>query len=511
MTRTRGITSQVRAFVLGMVVLVVVAGVVGSLGVAVATRAVDRVSEDLVPAARANQQLLADVNAAESGLRGWLVTGDRALLAPYEEARDSVARQRLRLRQYAEAHPAARPTVRRQDRAVERWFAEYAEPRLDRPAGPERVSHQALVAGARLLDAVRATNRDVQRRLDGDLDDARIGSYRLLPWVVVVLLLVAALGAAAALVARRVTARMTDPLVDLQETVDRLAAGDTAARATPSGPPELQRVGEAINNFADRNARVLDLEREAIERLQGLDRAKSDFVSNVSHELRTPLTSIAGYVELFEDGFISEISPQQRGMLVVVNRNVHRLQALIEDLLTLSKVEAQTFRTSFDVLDLNHLVADVAHDLERLAADRGITVAEVHPREAMVLRGDASQLSRALLNLVSNAVKFSRDGGEVLVRTRALGDEEVQVEVVDHGIGIPAQDLGSLASRFFRASNAVDAEIPGTGLGLKIVQTIVGNHGGRLELESVEGQGTTARVVLPLGLRTGEEIRSAVG
>jgi signal transduction histidine kinase len=297
--------------------------------------------------------------------------------------------------------------------------------------------------------------------------------------------------------ARRVADRITTPLVDMAQTVDRLAAGDTGARTTVGGPDEVRRVGEAVNNFADQSTRLLELEREAVARLQALDRAKTDFMSTVSHELRTPLTSIAGYVELLEDGFVHGISPQQRGMLDVVNRNVERLRSLIEDLLTLSKVESESFRTTFDVLDLNHLVSDVAHDLRVTAARRDITIAEAVSPRPMVVRGDAAQLSRALLNLVANAVKFSHDGGEVVVRVRQSG-AEAQVEVADRGIGIPAEDLPNLATRFFRASNAVDAEIVGTGLGLRIVKTVLDNHNGRLEVTSVEGEGTTARIVLPL-------------
>ena len=184
-------------------------------------------------------------------------------------------------------------------------------------------------------------------------------------------------------------------------------------------------------------------------------------------------------------------------MLRVVSRNVQRLQALIEDLLTLSQVESQTFRSTFDVLDLNHLATDAVHDLRATAQVRGVTLRELVPSHPMVMRGDASQLSRALLNLLSNAVKFSPDGGEVTLEVRRDGPDAV-LEVADRGIGIPAADMTNLATRFFRASNAVDAEITGTGLGLRIVSTIVENHGGRLEVDSVEGEGTTVRMVLPL-------------
>ena len=495
--RLAGITAQVRMLVFGTVLLVVLAGLTGLAGVGIATRTVDRLTDELVPASDANEAVLQDMTDAETGLRGWVATGDRTFLEPYFAGRRGLADEQAVLRRFAREHPEMRAAVEAQSAAVQDWFDAYAEPRLRQPAGPTHVSRQRLLAGKQSFDRVRGANAVVQRRLSGLLDDTGRSARRELLWIVGLLLLVAALGGVAALFGRRVADRITTPLVDMQQTVDRLAAGDADARATVSGPREVRRVGQALNNFADQNARLLDLERQAVERLQELDRAKTDFVSNVSHELRTPLTSISGYIELFEDGFIERINPQQRAMLGVVNRNVERLQSLIEDLLTLSRVESEAFRSTFDVLDVNHLVSDAVHDLRATAAERGIAIHEVLPPRPMVMQGDASQLSRALLNLLSNAVKFSHDDGQVTVRVRQAG-ADVTVEVADAGIGIPAGDMGNLATRFFRAANAVDAEISGTGLGLRIVHTIMDNHGGRLEVESVEGQGTTARMVLPL-------------
>ena len=126
-------------------------------------------------------------------------------------------------------------------------------------------------------------------------------------------------------------------------------------------------MGEALNNFADQNARLLVLERQAVERLEKLDRAKSDFVSNVSHELRTPLTSIARLRRALRGRLPRAAHAAADGHARGGDRNVHRLQALIEDLLTLSQVESQAFRSTFDVLDLNHLATEAAHDLR---ADR---------------------------------------------------------------------------------------------------------------------------------------------
>ncbi len=491
-----GITAQVRLLALGMVLLLATAGLTGLVGVTIATSTVRHLADDLIPAADANEAVLQDMTDAETGLRGWLATDDRTFLQPYTRARVQVRREQAVLRRFAADNPELKRGVAEQDRAVADWFSSYAQPRLAGKAGPASVSHQRLLVGKQKFDRLRRANGAVSERLDAMLTSSKLAAFRELPWIVFVLLFVAVLGAVATLFARRAAGRITVPLVDMQQTVDRLSRGDLDARTRVAGPREVRRVGHALNRFADQNARLLDLERQAIDRLQGLDRAKSDFLSNVSHELRTPLTSIAGYVELFEDDFPDGLTPQQRNMLAVVNRNVARLKSLIEDLLALSQAESQTFRTSFDQVDLDSLVTDVAQDVRALAAERRIVLREEHEGRSVMVNGDASQLSRGLLNLVSNAVKFSHDGGTVTVGLRE-SEGEVLIEVTDQGIGIPTQDMANLATRFFRASNAVDAEISGTGLGLRIVHTIMDNHGGRLEVESVEGEGTLARLVLP--------------
>jgi two-component system, OmpR family, sensor kinase len=317
------------------------------------------------------------------------------------------------------------------------------------------------------------------------------------PWILATLALVSLFAGVAFLFGRSMAARISRPLVDIRQVVDRWATGESAARAVPSGPREVRGVADALNSFADQNARVRELEEQVVDSLADLDRAKSDFLSTVSHELRTPLTSITGYVELLEDELDNGLTEQQSSMLAVVKRNVTRLRALIEDLLTLAQAESEPFRASFDVLDLCHLTSDVAYELQAMAATRGVTIREVHPPRKMVMLGDGTQLSRALFNLVTNAVKFSPDGSDVTIRVKQ-SLEWAHVEVTDHGIGIPAREMASLGTRFFRASNAVVAEITGTGLGLRIVQAIVDNHGGHLEIESVEGEGTTTRMVVPL-------------
>ncbi|MFE9442170.1 ATP-binding protein [Streptomyces sp. NPDC006602] len=245
------------------------------------------------------------------------------------------------------------------------------------------------------------------------------------------------------------------------------------------------------------NSLLYSQEARLVEELRGLDRAKSEFLSTVSHELRTPLTSIVGYIELLMDEDTGPLSEPQRRMLDVVDRNANRLRALIEDLLTLSRIESGPFSSQKAPVDLRRLVSSAVDAIQPAATAASIDLETDCPQEPLILEADSEQLDRVLMNLLSNAVKFTPGGGQVSVRAAAR-DGEVELSVSDTGIGIPAKDQKELFNRFFRASNATDAAIPGTGLGLTIVRTIVANHGGEMEVRSQEGEGTTVTARLPL-------------
>jgi two-component system, OmpR family, phosphate regulon sensor histidine kinase PhoR len=269
----------------------------------------------------------------------------------------------------------------------------------------------------------------------------------------------------------------------------------------PWTPDEIGAVESIATDLgrALHHARLYDAENRLVAELKVIDRTKSDFLATVSHELRTPLTSIAGYVEILRDLGAGPLNPAQERMLETVDRNTARLRHLIEDVLTLSRIESGAFKTARMPVNMADVVAaavtalrpaaarnDVALTLSYAGADRGLPVA-----------GDPGQLDRVLINLLSNAVKFTPAGGEIRVAASG-GDGMAVVEITDTGVGIPAGDQKGLFTRFFRASNAVDRAIPGTGLGLAIVRTIVDNHGGQIMVRSREGEGTTVTVTIPL-------------
>ena len=253
--------------------------------------------------------------------------------------------------------------------------------------------------------------------------------------------------------------------------------------------------------MADRRERLLEAERdvrraieEQNERLRQLDQLKTDFVANVSHELRTPLTSIMGFAELLTDGAAGSLSEEQAEYLDVIQRSSTRMLALVTDLLLLSRLETRSIPLDVTDVAIPQLVRECTGELTNSARAKGVLLNAACDNGPTV-RGDQMRLRQVLDNLVSNAVKFTPEGGSVAVRA-FHDDDGWHIAVTDTGMGIPADELPHLFDKFFRASNARDGNVPGTGLGLAITQAIVEVHDGHLDVASVEGEGTTVTVHL---------------
>lgn len=199
---------------------------------------------------------------------------------------------------------------------------------------------------------------------------------------------------------------------------------------------------------------------------------------------------------MLEDGDAGDLSCQQSRMVDVIGRNTQRLRGLIEDLLVLNRLEAAVQSGAGEDMTTAQLLGHVVEELLPVARNAGVDLRNEISDDVLV-RGDRAQLGRALTNVVSNGVKFTPAGGSVTLTSRLVEDGRfVELACTDTGMGIPEADQQRLFTRFFRASNATTAQVPGTGLGLVIVQGIVERHGGRLELESVENEGTTVRLLL---------------
>ncbi len=241
---------------------------------------------------------------------------------------------------------------------------------------------------------------------------------------------------------------------------------------------------------------LLDREREVVERLTRLDRDKNDFVSSVSHELRTPVTSMLGYLELLSDGDAGPVSPQQEHMLEIIHRNSRRLLSRIEDLLTVSGLEAMKMRLMPSQVSVPALVESAVAVMSPAMTGRNLVVTVDVAHDASTITADAEQLDRVLINLLSNAIKFTPDGGQISITVRRKGDD-IEMVVSDNGVGIPAEEQPRVFERFFRSSRSQEMAVAGTGLGLVIVKGIVELHGGEVSLRSKPDVGTEVTIILP--------------
>jgi signal transduction histidine kinase len=226
-----------------------------------------------------------------------------------------------------------------------------------------------------------------------------------------------------------------------------------------------------------------------------LDRMRDAFVATVSHELRTPLTSISGFLEMMEDEEHA-LGDAGRQYLDVIRRATERLHSLVEDLLLIAQIEAQRIDLQLEPVDLRELVSRAAEAAEPSARDKQITLG-VETDHASTVVGDPKRLSQVLDNLVSNAVKFTPDGGSVTISLTGENGGAVRLVVADTGIGVAADEQKQVFSRFFRASTATARAIPGTGLGLAICHALIEQHGGSIEFRSREGKGTEVVITLP--------------
>ena len=249
---------------------------------------------------------------------------------------------------------------------------------------------------------------------------------------------------------------------------------------------ELRVAITAAEAFARQRAAVAELER--------LNRAKSEFVSIVSHEFRTPLTGIQGFSEMMKNEDLT--LDEMREYAGDINKDAQRLNRMITEMLDLDKMESGRMQLHREPLDLNAIVSDAVWAVRPHAPRHPLTL-RLDPA-AGELSGDRDKLVQVMANLLNNAVKYSPDGGEIVVSTRLEGDS-VHITVRDHGIGIPSGALETIFERYGRVESIATRQIKGTGLGLPIVRQIVQLHGGEVWAESSVGEGSVFHVRLPRG------------
>jgi signal transduction histidine kinase len=244
---------------------------------------------------------------------------------------------------------------------------------------------------------------------------------------------------------------------------------------------------EALNVQLSETNRELN---EANAKLRELSEMKEEFLALTTHDLRSPLTVISGVISFFTSGRLGELSPEQKNMVAMMERNTQNLIELVNDLLDASKLESGTMRLELASINIKGVVDELRESMEPLAREKEIKLIEALPEDLPPVEADRAKLRRVLLNLLSNALKFTQKGGSVEVRAAREGDR-VRVAVSDTGVGIAPDDVARLFDKYEQARSRATRGEKGTGLGLYITKQLVELHGSQIKVESEVGKGST--------------------
>ena len=291
--------------------------------------------------------------------------------------------------------------------------------------------------------------------------------------------------------------------VDVRQVLPHPAVIQRLVRGGVTGPEEVEAAGFGgsrrhwlvrISPLGDGALLVRLIDRSEA---RAAEQMRVDFVANASHELRTPLSTLIGYTETLRERTAELDGETHDRFLTIVHDEARRMQRVVEDLISLSRIEAEKFTTPTEAVDLEQLIEVSIESARRMAEDRRSTlVCDIEPNLPNIA-ADGTQILQVLDNLITNALRYGEPGTPVTV-SAWLEDEMVHLTVTDQGEGIAPEHVKRLTERFYRVDTSRSRSLCGTGLGLSIVKHIVERHRGRLTIESKLGNGTTVHVLLPV-------------
>ncbi len=267
------------------------------------------------------------------------------------------------------------------------------------------------------------------------------------------------------------------PLLEIGSAAEKIVQGDYSHRIQKTYNDEIGDLCDTINAMA--------------EQVETSQRLQNEFISSVSHELRTPLTAIKGWSETLREGN-QDTETQQKGLSIIRDES-ERLTGMVEELLDFSRMQSMSKTVSFSKMDVFAEVEEAVFLLQARAKKQGLTLRCVEQESLPPIRGNRDRLRQVFVNLIDNAIKYSKENGTVYVNAAPVNDT-VQIIVSDDGIGIKEEDLPFITQKFYRA----DTTRKGSGIGLAVVKDIIASHGGTLDIESRYGKGTVVTVTLPI-------------
>jgi signal transduction histidine kinase len=503
---------RLRVALAGVLLLLVVAGLAIVLALRQADHAMREQSQRAYPARIAASQLLTSLVDQETGLRGYALTRDKTFLSPYREGLVKEQRARQELEALIPAGDSSRLALLTVDAAITAWRDQYASFRTELLEEGDPVA--TIAFGRELFEKVRASSAALDAQLARRIEDTQEEARRDRRLVLVVLagMGLALLGAVVAL-QRALQVSVLRPMTQLRHQVADVSGGSHDVPIEPTGPPDLQLVSRGVESMRRELVGALaavEEQRQVVElRAAELARSNADleqFAYVASHDLQEPLRKVASFCQLLEQRYGEELDERGKQYIAFAVDGAKRMQRLITDLLTFSRVG----RTSegFAPVDLAPLVTRTWNGLQGRVDETGGSL-ETDLEDGVLVEGDEALMQMLLTNLVSNSLKYHRDDAapRVCVSARRVGDQ-VLLSVADNGIGIPDEYAEKVFVIFQRLHGRDEYE--GTGIGLALVKKIVEFHGGHVSLAPSPLGGTCVQCALPSAGAAGTAPGSAV-
>jgi signal transduction histidine kinase len=471
--------------VFGPALIVLLFGALAYWG-GVRERASRRAVDDSHRVIEASQRLLTRLVDAETGQRGYLLTGSDAYLTPYHAAESDVESQLARLRRMTLDSPVQQASLDSLGILVDAKFREMEATVALRRAGPDELALQTVTSGIGMqkMDAARRMVSVVQEEELSELAvrSAQAQRYSKLLFAILVL------GTATAALVSLLLNRWMDRYAMLQR--EFAASLEQANGQLQAQRRELEAQNGKLQLLTDELAKRTDAAEAA-------NRAKASFLASMSHDVRTPLNAILGYVDLLEMGIRGPVTPGQMQDLRRIRASGTRLLALINDILSFARLEAGKIEIRLESVALAAAIHQLEASFLPQVSARGLTYRNDGCDPALLVRADPERMGQIVLNLVTNAFKFTDPGGEIEISCVADG-EYVAIRVRDTGRGIPADRLSTIFEPFVQVDRErTEQASQGVGLGLAISRELARAMGGELTVESAPGRGSCFTLDLP--------------
>ncbi len=455
----------------------------------------------------------------ETSLRGYIATNNPVFLAPFHSGRPQFLLSVQQLLNQARGTQATDFTTTNTVLAqvavlANAWYNTYAEVQIKNMQAGNLAAARTLLTdavGKNLFDSFRASLEHLQQAIDHDVNSiqSRVATFNNSALLFVFLLSAIALCILGATFIMFVKGLLED-LNILKAATNQQGSGDLSVRVQELTYDELNRVGQTFNSVAEelqRRQTVLQAQRDELTAvnaaLEEANQARSQFLSTMSHELRTPLTSIIGFSQmLLDDAEQADWNQQQQNDLKRILKNGQHLLSLINDVLDLSKIEAGRMVVSYSQIDVRDLLTSVVEETQSIAIAHHLVLRAEVEDGIDILESNPLKLRQILLNLVSNALKFTEQGEVTVSARRVISPEQegdrVALAVKDSGIGIPAEMQARVFEAFYQVDGTYTRKAGGTGLGLSIVSQLTTLLGGTIAVKSAPGQGSTFTVTFPI-------------